>query len=61
MQLNIEEQIPITTKFYRNNMVLIPATVRSFLEWNEGDELQIYATTKGIFIKNAQNKDKGGE
>ena len=51
MKLNIEEQIPIKTKLYRNNMIQIPISIRSQMNWNEGDRLEMFATTKGIFFK----------
>ena len=51
MQLKIEEQIPIQTKVYRNNMIIIPAGVRKLLNWGEGDKLELYATKKGIFFR----------
>lgn len=50
MQLNIEEQLPISTKIYKNNLIMIPISARNLLNWNEGDKLELYPTTKGIFI-----------
>lgn len=54
MQLNIEEQIPIKVKVYKYDRIVIPVDVKKTLNWKEGDELNLYATTKGIFI------NKGG-
>ena len=58
MQLNIEEQIPIKTKIYKFDRVMIPATVKRALNWEVGDELELYATTKGIFVTKTQKKKR---
>jgi AbrB family looped-hinge helix DNA binding protein len=50
MQLQIEEQIPISVKMFSNNYIFIPREIRDNLHWRAGDTLKVYATKKGIFI-----------
>jgi len=59
MQLNIEEQIPITARVYHDFQIGIPKDVRDVWGIQIGDVIEIYATTKGAFIRKRENK--GGE
>lgn len=51
MQLKIEEAIPIKAKMFSNNFIFMPKTIREALKWRAGDNLTIYATKQGIFIR----------
>jgi len=51
MNLNIEEQIPVKSKIYRDKQIYIPENVRRFLEWNIGDKIEMFATKEGVFIR----------
>ena len=54
MKLNIEEQIPIRAKFLNANRIFIPGEIKKALNWEIGDELELYATEKGIFLRRSE-------
>lgn len=54
MQIQIDDQIPIPVKIFTNNYIFIPKNIRKNLDWKAGDELKIYTTKKGIFLKKGE-------
>lgn len=59
MNLNIENQIPIISKVYRDKQIYLPVSIQKGLNWKTGDKLEMYATTEGIFLrKGVKTNDK---
>ena len=54
MNLEIEEQIPLKIKLSSQCQIAIPKDIRTFLNWQGEDELELYATTKGLFMKKGE-------
>ena len=52
MNLNIENQIPILSKVYKDMQIYLPVSIQKGLNWKVGDKIEMFATTEGIFLKN---------
>ena len=51
MNLNIENQIPILSKVYKDMQIYLPVSIQKGLNLKVGDKIELFATTEGIFLK----------